>query len=119
MKMTASNLIRWGGLAAMAAGILFIVIQPILPPENLSSVTTGAWAIIHYLTIAMSLFGLIGIAGIYARQVKEAGWLGWDMRSGLNGERKPRNPYPALSGIFGMRYETHTALRKFVQGAEL
>ncbi|MGM0883680.1 MAG: hypothetical protein ACQEXQ_21935 [Bacillota bacterium] len=76
MRITALNLIRWAGLAAMLAGILFIVIQPIHPPENLSSVTTGAWAIIHYLTIAMSLFGLLGIAGIYARQVQEAGWLG-------------------------------------------
>ncbi|MDQ0063004.1 hypothetical protein [Paenibacillus harenae] len=76
MKTTAPNLIRWTGLAAMLAGILFIVIQPIHPPENLASVTTDAWAIIHYLTIAMSLFGLLGISGIYFRQVKEAGWLG-------------------------------------------
>ncbi|QDP41371.1 hypothetical protein [Radiobacillus deserti] len=95
MKITASNLIHWAGLATMVAGILFIVIQPIHPPKNLSSVTTCAWAIIHYLTIAMSFYGLISIAGIYARQVKEAGWLGGDMRSGLNGERKPCNPYPA------------------------
>ncbi|AJY74197.1 hypothetical protein [Paenibacillus beijingensis] len=76
MKITASNLIRWAGLSAVVAGILFVVIQMIHPPEILSSVTTGAWAIVHYLTIAMSLFGLLGIAGIYARQVKEAGWLG-------------------------------------------
>ncbi|MGO4268382.1 hypothetical protein AB4Z22_00805 [Paenibacillus sp. TAF58] len=76
MKITASNLIRWSGLAAMLAGILFIVIQLIHPPENLSSVTTSAWAIVHYLTIAMALFGLLGIAGIYARQVREGGWLG-------------------------------------------
>ncbi|RCW42364.1 hypothetical protein [Paenibacillus prosopidis] len=76
MKITASNLIRWAGLAGMFAGILFIVIQPIHPTENLASVTTSTWAIVHYLTIAMSLFGLLGITGIYARQVKEAGWLG-------------------------------------------
>jgi len=76
MKITASNLIRWAGLAAMAAGILFIIIQPIHPPELLTSVTTDTYAIVHILTIAVSLFGLLGIAGIYARQVKEAGWLG-------------------------------------------
>lgn len=76
MKITASNLIRWAGLSAMVAGILYIVIQPIHPPENLSSVTTDTYAIVHILTIAMSLFGLLGITGIYARQVKEAGWLG-------------------------------------------
>ena len=28
------------------------------------------------MTIAMSYFGLLGITGIYGRQVKEAGWLG-------------------------------------------
>ncbi|WP_364149734.1 hypothetical protein [Paenibacillus sp. LPE1-1-1.1] len=60
----------------MLAGFLFIVIQPIHPPENLSSVTTDTWAIVHYLTIVMALFGLFGIAGVYARQVKETGWLG-------------------------------------------
>jgi hypothetical protein len=76
MKITTSNLIRWAGLSAMASGILFVVMQAIHPPDVLSSVTTGAWAIVHYLGIAMSLFGLLGIAGIYARQVEEAGWLG-------------------------------------------
>ncbi|MNU63497.1 hypothetical protein D3C71_527510 [compost metagenome] len=76
MKITATHLIRSAGLAAMLAGILFIVIQTIHPPEKLSSVTSSAWASVHYLTMAMSLFGLLGITGIYARQVKETGWLG-------------------------------------------
>ena len=76
MKITTSKLIRWAGLSAMVAGILFIVIQTIHPPDILSSVTTGAWAIVHYLSIAMCFFGLLGITGIYARQVEEAGWLG-------------------------------------------
>ena len=76
MKITASRLIRWAGLSAMLAGILFIVIQTIHPADILSSVTTSRWAIVHYLSIAMCLLGLLGIAGIYARQVEEAGWLG-------------------------------------------
>jgi hypothetical protein len=76
MKITAPKLIRWAGFSAMVAGILFVVIQPIHPPDTLSSVTTGAWAIVHYLTIAMCLFGLLGTAGIYARQVEGAGLLG-------------------------------------------
>jgi hypothetical protein len=75
-KLTASKLIRFSGLAAMLAGILFIVIQPLHPADILSSVTTGRWAAVHYLSIAMCLCGLLGIAGIYARQVEEAGWLG-------------------------------------------
>lgn len=60
----------------MLAGILFIAIQLIHPPEDLSSVTTSAWANVHYLTIGMAISAVIGITGIYARQVKEAGWLG-------------------------------------------
>src|SRR5947208_5656147 len=76
MKITTSNLIRWTGLAALVAGIIFAGIQPIHPPDVLASVTTGAWAIITPLKTAMCLLFLLGITGIYARQVQEAGWLG-------------------------------------------
>ena len=60
----------------MAAGIIFVGIQPIHPPDVLASVTTGAWALIITLKWVMSLFFLIGISGIYARQVEQTGWLG-------------------------------------------
>lgn len=76
MKINASNLIRWSGFAAMAGGIIFMGIQPIHPPDVLASVTTGAWALIITLKLVMCLFFLIGITGIYARQVERAGWLG-------------------------------------------
>jgi hypothetical protein len=76
MKPTASNLIRWAGLAAIGAGVIFVVIQPIHPLDVLSSVTTGGWVIIQSLKTAMCLLGLLGMAGLYARQVKAAGWLG-------------------------------------------
>ena len=76
MEITSLKLIRWAGLAAILAGILYIVIQLIHPPDNLASISTGAMATSSYLTIAIALFGLIGIGGIYLRQVKEAGWLG-------------------------------------------
>jgi len=76
MQITTPNLIRWAGLAAMGAGIIFAGIQPIHPPDVLASVTTSAWAIITSLKTAMSLFGLLGIAGLYARHVEKTGWLG-------------------------------------------
>ncbi len=76
MKITPSNLIRWTGLAAIMAGIIFAGYQPIQPPEVLSSVTTSAWAIITPLKTAMCLLFLLGWTGLYARQVKEVGWLG-------------------------------------------
>ncbi|MCC7446105.1 MAG: hypothetical protein IT324_01750 [Anaerolineae bacterium] len=76
MKITTTTLIRWAGLAAVAAGAVFAGIQPIHPPDVLSSVTTSAWSIIMPLKVAMCLLFLVGITGLYARQVKEAGWLG-------------------------------------------
>jgi hypothetical protein len=76
MKITASKVIRWAGLAAMGAGILFMAIQAIHPLDVLSSVTTTRWAITHYLSITMDFLGLLGMAGLYARQVEKSGWLG-------------------------------------------
>lgn len=76
MQITTSNLIRWSGLAALAAGIIFAGIQPIHPPDTLASVTTTAWAVITPLKTAMCLLFLAGITGLYARQANESGWLG-------------------------------------------
>ncbi len=74
--MNTKTLIRWAGLAAMGAGIIFAVIQPIHPLDVLASVTTPRWAIIQSVKVAMCLLGLLGMAGLYARQVKASGWLG-------------------------------------------
>lgn len=76
MNITSANLMRWAGLSAMAAGLIFAGIQPIHPADEVSSVTTNAWAIITTLKTAMCFFFLLGIAGLYARQVPKAGWLG-------------------------------------------
>jgi hypothetical protein len=76
MKITASKIIRWSGLSAMAAGLIFAAIQPIHPADVLASVNTSAFVIITSFKTAMSIFGLLGIAGLYARQVEKTGWLG-------------------------------------------
>jgi hypothetical protein len=76
MKITGPNLMRWSGLAAVVAGIIFAVIQPIHPLEDVANVTTSAWAIITGFKTAMCLLFLLGITGMYARQVNKAGWLG-------------------------------------------
>ena len=76
MKITPSKLIRWAGVAAILAGLICAAYQPIQPPEVLSSVTTSAWAIITPLKTAMCLLFLLSWTGLYARQVKETGWLG-------------------------------------------
>ena len=76
MQITTSSLIRWSGLAAMIAGLIFAGIQPIHPPDVVSSVTTQAFAIITPLKTVMCLLFLLGITGIYARQASKSGWLG-------------------------------------------
>ncbi len=74
--MKTANLIRWAGFAAMLAGIIFAGIQPIHPPDVLSSVTTSAWAAIETIKWLMCFLWLAGITGLYARQVEKTGWLG-------------------------------------------
>src|SRR5438132_4689509 len=76
MKITASNRIRWAGLSAVVGGCLCVGTQPIHPPAILPSFTSSTWAIVHYVGVVMCFLLLLGITGIYARQVKEAGWLG-------------------------------------------
>jgi hypothetical protein len=76
MKITSSNLIRWAGLSAMVAGIIYMIVGMFHPLNVLSSVTTTRWVIVHVLASAMCFFGLLGMAGLYARQVKKTGWLG-------------------------------------------
>lgn len=75
-KVTRTELIRWLGLFAIMAGILYIVIQFIHPSDNITSVNTTKWVIVAGLTMVMSLFSLMGITGIYIKQVEESGWLG-------------------------------------------
>lgn len=74
--MSTKNLIRWAGLSAVAAGLIFVAVQPIHPPDVPSSVTTTRWAIVHILSTAMCVLALLGVTGLYARQVRESGWLG-------------------------------------------
>jgi hypothetical protein len=76
MKVTTPNLIRAAGLSAVAAGTIFAAIQPIHPPDVIASVTTSAFIIITSFKTVMCIFGLFGIAGLYARQVEKTGWLG-------------------------------------------
>lgn len=76
MKITEENLKRLTGFFAILAGILYIVIQFIHPSENITSVATSSWMVVSCLSIAMSLFCLIGTLGIYMKQVEQAGWIG-------------------------------------------
>ena len=74
-KMTASTLMRLAGVSAMLAGLCFIVIG-IFHPVNVPSSVNATWVIVHIFATALGFFGLFGMAGLYARQVEESGWLG-------------------------------------------
>src|SRR6266496_3767407 len=76
MRITASNLIRWAGLAAMVAGIFYVVVGLFHPLETLASASTPRWIIVHALATAMCFFGMLGVAGLYAREVRAVGWVG-------------------------------------------
>ena len=76
MNVTTNGMIRSTGIAAVLAGLMFVVIQPLHPEDVLASVTTDAWAIIHYATLAMLTLFVVGATGIYVRQAEKMGWIG-------------------------------------------
>jgi hypothetical protein len=74
--ITYAKLTRAAAVAAILAGLIYIVIQFIHPDENLAAVTTDAWATVAWLTVAMALLALVGVTAIYLRQVEPIGILG-------------------------------------------
>lgn len=74
--MTTETLTRAAGASALVAGITFLVLGQFTVPDVLASVTTDRWLVVHYVALAMSVFGLAGITGIHVRQARAAGWLG-------------------------------------------
>jgi hypothetical protein len=76
MSITPTTLTRAAGVAAVAAGVIFIGVQLNHPPSELSSVGTTEWAVRNSLKVLMAALALAGIAGMYLRQVKRIGTLG-------------------------------------------
>lgn len=76
MRVTSTSLFRLAALAAVVAGALFAGIQFIHPDDDVATVTTGAWALVAALTFVMALAGLVGVTGLYLRQVERSGLLG-------------------------------------------
>ena len=57
-------------------GLIYIVIQFIHPADVVESLTTPMWTIVHVLSFAEAVLVMIGLAGIYLRQVREFRVLG-------------------------------------------
>jgi hypothetical protein len=74
--ITATTLYRLAGLAALIAGLGIVVMGMFHPANEAANVTTPTWIIVHIFATSLGFFGVLGLAGLYARQVEKAGWLG-------------------------------------------
>lgn len=76
MTVSPSLLIRASGVAAVAAGALFVGVQIGHPPLDLASITTTEVAIRNSFKVLMAALALAGITGMYLSQVRRNGVLG-------------------------------------------
>jgi hypothetical protein len=74
--LTSNTLTRAAGLCAIAAGLLFIGVQINHPPLDVSFVTTTEYTVRQSLKVLFAALSLIGLTGMYLRQVKQTGVLG-------------------------------------------
>jgi len=75
--MSTANLIRWSGLSAILGGVLFPLAAIVHPNgEDLASVSLNAWVPAHLLGMVAVMLLHLGLVGLYARQVEQAGTLG-------------------------------------------
>ncbi|MGH3458771.1 hypothetical protein [Aeromicrobium sp.] len=76
MTITHTTLSRLAGLAAVAAGLIFIGVQINHPHLDAASITTTEVVVRGSMKVLMTVLALIGITGMYLRQVKETGVMG-------------------------------------------
>lgn len=76
MTITPNTLSRSAGVAAVAAGLIFIGVQINHPHLDATSITTTDVAIRNSLKMLMAALALIGITGMYLREVRQIGVLG-------------------------------------------
>ena len=76
MKMSTLNFLRLAGLSALLGGSCYVLVGAFHPANVAASVTGTRWAVVHVLACATSFFGVLGLAGLHARQAAKTGWLG-------------------------------------------
>ena len=76
MTITPTTLTRAAGVAAVAAGVIFIGVQIGHPHSDVTAVASTEWAVRNSLKVLMATLALAGITGMYLRQVKQTGLLG-------------------------------------------
>jgi hypothetical protein len=76
MTITSTGLTRAAGLCAATAGAIFIAVQINHPAMDVASVETTDWVVRNTAKAVMAGLALVGIAGLYLRQVRKIGILG-------------------------------------------
>ncbi len=76
LEITDVTLFRLAGLSALLAGICYVLVGIFHPANIPASVITTRWEVVHILACAMSLFGILGLTGIYVRQAEKTGLVG-------------------------------------------
>lgn len=79
--MSSTNLIRWSGLAALIGGVLLAILSALesvlfgSQPDS-AAVASSAWIMVEVAWIVAEILIILGLIGLYARQVGQAGSLG-------------------------------------------
>jgi hypothetical protein len=76
MSIAPGILSRLAAAAAVLAGITFMAVQIGHPHLDVTSVDGGEWVIRNTAKMAFAALALVGITGMYLRQVKQTGVLG-------------------------------------------
>lgn len=76
MAITSTTLTRAAGVAAGAAGLIFVAVQIKHPATDTFTTETTQWVVRECAKIVMAMLALAGITGMYLRQYRKAGLLG-------------------------------------------
>jgi hypothetical protein len=79
--MSSSNLMRWGGLAALVGGALLVVVNILESlffgsQLDIAAVTSSTWIILEVAFLVAEILIILGLVVLYARQSEQVGTLG-------------------------------------------
>jgi hypothetical protein len=76
MTITTTTLTKASAVAAAVGGLLFIAVQVKHPSLDVAFATTTEWKVRETMKVLFGGLSLVGITGMYLRQVKQIGVLG-------------------------------------------
>jgi hypothetical protein len=78
--MSSSDLIRWGGFAALVSGVTSVIgdlLRLFVDVESAESATTASYTFVFLMYLLGAALLLLGLVGLYVSQSEEAGVLGF------------------------------------------